>query len=313
MLFPPRRPLAPFLWLAVAGLGGATLLALLGRFHWLCDLFTHFPLQVAAGLAVTALAGLLLRLWRPALAALACLLPNLLALSYYFPAHRPATGPPDFQVISFNVLTSNDAFEAVLGYLAASDADMILLMETDRNWLAALAPLQAKYPYLVKAPRGDNFGMAFFSRHPIESHEFFSVEGSRVPCVQALVSLHGKSVHVIGGHPVPPVGAPGAASRNAYLQSLAGLAARSDRPTVVLGDFNATVWSPFFRDFIETTSLQDTGHKRGFQSTWNRYHPLFSIGIDHILHSRDLACTGRQIGPSLGSDHRPVSAAFAFR
>ena len=79
-----------------------------------------------------------------------------------------------------------------------------------------------------------------------------------------------------------------------------------------MGDLNVTPWSPYFRDLVKRTGLIDTGRKRGFQSTWKRNNPVFSIPIDHILHSEDLICTNRWIGPALGSDHRPVMAEFAF-
>ena len=300
------------LWLGLLGLGGATAFALLGRVHWFCELFTHFPLQIGAGLAFLLLISLFLRRWKPALVAALLLVPNLWALSYYFPNGQDREGDANLRTLSFNVRTTNTSFADVREYLAQSEADVIFVMETNEQWVEALVPLEAQFPYVVKAPRGDNFGMALYSRHPIASHDLHFVEGSRVPCVHAVIELGDRQVEVIGGHPVPPVGPLRAAWRNHYLDTLASLAGNSDRPKVVLGDFNATVWSPFFRDFLATTSLQDSGHRRGFQSTWHRTHPVFSIPIDHILHSADLRCVGRSIGPALGSDHRPVLAEFAW-
>ncbi|MCP4730179.1 MAG: endonuclease, partial [Roseibacillus sp.] len=86
----------------------------------------------------------------------------------------------------------------------------------------------------------------------------------------------------------------------------------STLPAVILGDFNATVWSPHLREFIKTTSLMDSGRKRGFQPTWRWFNPFFSIPIDHVFHNAALSCTNRQIGPALGSDHRPVITEFAL-
>jgi len=307
-----RPALTRLLWLGVAGFGGATLFAQLGRVHWFFDLFTHFPLQMTAGLTVLLLAAFCLRRWRAVLLTAVFLGPNLLALSYYFPTRSFPDGPADLRVVCFNVLTSNSTPEPVRDYLTTSEADVIFLMETNRNWLAVLAPLEKTHPHVLKAPRDDNFGMALYSRYPIESHRFLRFEGSGVPGLQAIITIDGKSIEVVCGHPIPPIGAFRAASRNAYLEALAELAAASDLPTIVLGDFNATIWSPFFRDFLEATTLEDTGRKGGFQATWRRGHPLFSIPIDHILHSDELSCVGRQIGPALGSDHRAVMADFAF-
>lgn len=301
------------LWLSLAGLGLATLLGRLGRASWFFDLFAHFALQYAVALAGVLLAALFLRRWGVAFGAALVLIPNLLALGYYYPV-RPGPGSPaDLRVLSFNVLTANPNRDSVGEYLAASEADLILVMETDRAWLDALAPLHSQYPHVVQVPRADNFGMAFFSRHPIESYELHAIEGSSVPCLSAVVSVNGHRISVIGGHPVPPVGRAAAASRNAYLAALANLTLQSSRPTIVMGDLNVSVWSPHFRDLIRSSALVDSGHKRGFQATWRREWLLFAIPIDHILHSSDLRCVGREIGPGLGSDHRAVLADLVFQ
>jgi endonuclease/exonuclease/phosphatase (EEP) superfamily protein YafD len=300
------------LWLSVVALAGATLLSLLGRLHWSFELFTHFPLQIASGLLVVILATLLFRRWIPAAIGLLCLLPHLAALSYYYPSHEFSTKPSDFRVLSFNVLTSNQSHDTVLAYLSERDADVIFLTEINPDWVEALSPLDSDYPYRVKFPRHDNFGMALYSRHPFASHEILFIEGTRVPLVHAVIDLGGHELEVIGCHPVPPMGFPQASARNDYLAGLAGIATINTLPAVIFGDFNATVWSPHLRDFIKTTSFKDSGRKRGFQSTWRRLNPFFSIPIDHIFHNAALTCTSRQIGPALGSDHRPVIAEFAL-
>ncbi|NIP93638.1 MAG: hypothetical protein GWO24_09345, partial [Akkermansiaceae bacterium] len=214
MPHPTRFLAARIVWLGVAGFGGATVLGLLGKLHWFFDLFAHFPLQVGAGLIFLALAALVLGQWRPAVAAAVFLVPNLIALSYYFPARDFPAGVPSLRVVCFNVLTSNTGFAAVRDYLGTSEADFILLLETNRAWTSALAPLETRYPYSLTEPREDNFGMAFYSRHPIASHQFHTVEGSRVPCLRAVVSVNGEEVEVVGGHPVPPVGPQRSRSRN---------------------------------------------------------------------------------------------------
>ncbi|HJM62099.1 MAG TPA: endonuclease/exonuclease/phosphatase family protein [Roseibacillus sp.] len=312
----PRDPKHLFpgtlLWLSVVTLAGATLLSLLGRLHWFFELFTHFPLQIASGLIIVILATLLFRRWIPAAIGLLCLLPHLTALSHYYPSREFSTEPSDFRVLSFNVLTSNQSHDAVLSYLSECDADFIFLMEINPDWVEALSPLDSDYPYFVKFPRPDNFGMTLYSRHPFVSHEIRFIEGVQVPLVHAVIDLGGHELEVIGCHPVPPMGARQASARNDYLAGLTEITTTSTLPAVILGDFNATVWSPHLREFIKTTSLMDSGRKRGFQPTWRWFNPFFSIPIDHVFHNAALSCTNRQIGPALGSDHRPVITEFAL-
>ncbi|MDP7494988.1 MAG: endonuclease/exonuclease/phosphatase family protein [Roseibacillus sp.] len=312
----PRDPKHLFpgtlLWLSVVTLAGATLLSLLGRLHWFFELFTHFPLQIASGLIIVILATLLFRRWIPAAIGLLCLLPHLTALSHYYPSREFSTEPSDFRVLSFNVLTSNQSHDAVLSYLSECDADFIFLTEINPDWVEALSPLDSDYPYFVKFPRPDNFGMTLYSRHPFVSHEIRFIEGVQVPLVHAVIDLGGHELEVIGCHPVPPMGARQASARNDYLAGLTEITTTSTLPAVILGDFNATVWSPHLREFIKTTSLMDSGRKRGFQPTWRWFNPFFSIPIDHVFHNAALSCTNRQIGPALGSDHRPVITEFAL-
>ena len=82
---------------------------------------------------------------------------------------------------------------------------------------------------------------------------------------------------------------------------------------VVAGDFNATPWSPHFQDVLSQSDLQDTGAGRGIQNTWYRFPVLFlGLPIDHIL-TRGVAVLQRQIGPPIGSAHRPLVLDFLLR
>lgn len=306
------RTLTVLLWLAIAGFAGVTSLSFLSRLHWTLELFTHFPMQMTAGLSVVLAAALLLRRWSAVAATLLCLLPHVIAISYYHPSRDFPPGTPALRTVSFNVLTLNDSHDEILAFLQQSEADILFVMETNDRWVQALSPLEAKYPYSIKAPRSDNFGMLLFSRHPIESYQLHEVDGSRVPLVHATIDLDGKFLDLIGGHPVPPVGGRQAEARNDYLQGLTNLILKTKNPTIVFGDFNATVWSPHLRKLLKETKLQDTGRKRGFQSTWRRFNPFFSIPIDHVFHNDGLICLKREIGPALGSDHSPVIAEFAL-
>lgn len=305
--------LTRLLWLGIVLLALFTVLGLLARHFWLCELFTHFTMQIGVGLAVMTLLTLLLQQWRPGLVALACLIPHLINASYYVPSKDASdTGEIHLNAISFNVLTANRRFDDVRQHLQSHQPDLILLMEVDRAWLAALEPLEEDYPHSVKGPREDNFGMALFSKHPIRSHTLTKVEGSGVPCLHAILEVRGRQLEVIGAHPIPPMGFARARSRNDYLRAVADRVDQAEASTLVMGDFNCTPWSPFFRDLIAETGMTDTGRKRGFQSTWRRHHPAFSIPIDHVLHGDGLICLERSIGPNLGSDHSPIHTSFRF-
>jgi endonuclease/exonuclease/phosphatase (EEP) superfamily protein YafD len=87
--------------------------------------------------------------------------------------------------------------------------------------------------------------------------------------------------------------------------------AREDAPALAIGDFNATIWNPSFRDFVHATHLRDAAGDvgRGLRTTWKgERHVWMAIPIDHILHDDSFAVRSVRVGTGKGSDHRPVVA-----
>ena len=74
---------------------------------------------------------------------------------------------------------------------------------------------------------------------------------------------------------------------------------------------------PYFGDgkiaVFDAAGTHDSGKRRGFQSTWRRRDPVFSLPLDHILHGPGLEAIDRWIGPALGSDHRAVVVTLRSR
>lgn len=298
--------------LALLGCAGATLAAFLGPFFWLCDLFSHFHLQYFCILVGIAITFALIRGWKLLAATALVLIPNLVQVSYYLPSRpTPAVAAPAgvLRVLSFNVLTRNGNHAEVLHYLQESDADIILLLEVSTRWTHELAPLLAAYPHHLPLPRGDNFGLALYSRFPILEEDTTNLPPG-VPAIIASIDSPAGPLTVIGAHPIPPMGDAHTRSRDQYLAHVATRARDAGTSTILMGDLNTTPWSYAFRRAIADSGLRDSGKHRGFQSTWNRFHPLKSIPIDHVLHTPDLQVIDRHIGPNLGSDHHPVHVTF---
>ena len=74
---------------------------------------------------------------------------------------------------------------------------------------------------------------------------------------------------------------------------------------------------PYFGDgkiaVFDAAGTHDSGKRRGFQSTWRRRDPVFSLPLDHVLHGPGLETIDRWIGPALGSDHRAVVVTLRSR
>ncbi len=294
------------------GLAGSWL-GLLGRWHWVLDLCSHFRWQGT----VVALIALAWGGWRKRRgvmgAAVLTLMLNGWLLALPTGQETPGNARPGFKVrvVSFNVLTSNQNHAAVLDWLRQADADIIFLMEVDRVWAKALEPILTTHPHHLVQARSDNFGLACYSRVPLEKVRFLGgdelmrpgVPGAELcqDSIEARLTTAGRDWTFLGTHPVPPMGGDYAAARDGQLRALSGHIAQAGVPVLVAGDLNASPWSHGFRQLTGGTTLR--GASGAWKPTW-RNGSLFAIPIDHALATPPLVIKNRTIGPDLGSDHR---------
>lgn len=300
-----RHPFWPGLLAAVALL--PSWLGLAGGWHWTLDLFAHFRWQyLVAGFLIVGWA-----LWRrqrvlPGFA-LATLLLNawLIGMLAWQPALRSVQADSGFllRALSLNVLTSNPHKDEVVAHVRASGADLVVLTEVDHAWAEALEALADQYPHRILHPRPDHFGLAMLSRLPLEEPAVIG-DASVRPSVMARVRHQGRTLVVIGTHPPPPMGARLAALRDRQLQALHALVEQGSEPVLVLGDFNATPWSAPMRG-LTSGRLGYRSHDPPWTPTWMPRTP-FAIPIDHVLATAPLLVARRDVGPDVGSDHRPV-------
>lgn len=307
--FVARRAVALSVLLAVT-----TILARGARWHWTLDLLSHFPLQTALGALGLALILLGLRRRKAALLPAAVLAFNVaLLLPIYWPARQPTCSGPVIRAVSANVLRSNHRHEDVLRYVRSIDPDIFLAMEVDTEWLAAMEPLHEAYPYRIEQPGSGAFGIALFSRVPIEEGEVIVSAVSGAPMIRATLVFGERRLSFLGVHPLPPVKSGTAAFRNGQLREIAALARSVPAPRVLLGDLNVTPWSPHFRDLLTDSGLRDARQGFGIQPSWPEFSGVvgfLQIPIDHTLVSDDVEVVARRLGPNVGSDHRPVELEF---
>lgn len=293
---------------AVAGLCGSWL-GLFGSWHWLLDLCSHFRWQYLVLSAVLLVWWLRRRRRWLAAAACATLLANAWLLWSIGDAGPVGRLAADFQlrVVSLNVLTQNRDHGLVLDYLLQAEADVIFLMEVDAAWCRALQPLCASHPHHLLHPRPDNFGVALFSRVPLQELRLlaeadFGGGDPGLPAVVARLQRAGRNLVLVGMHPLPPVGNVAAARRDAQLRATAQWLGRQPAAAVLVGDLNATPWSHGMRLLTANSELRLSA--TAGRPTWRARSP-FALPIDHALVAGRLRVLDRQIGPAVGSDHRP--------
>lgn len=310
-----RTLLTLSLWLAALGAAAAAVLAQGGRFSAKLDLLTHFaPIYFAAALAVLLLCGLAQRPGRAALAVVALVgvaasgalvAPEVaLALSS---KRAPAGTTPTLKVIQFNAFGNNASPERAVDWLAAQDADIIVLQE---------APLIGRR----LAARGYSCscaarGVSIFSKAPALSAEAEPPRGGYPAYIGSATFEDARGAFtVVGVHRYWPSRPPRARAQAEALQDL--LAGLPRSRLILAGDFNATPWA-----FTQRRDEQRFGLTRRTLAlfSWpaarishNRLPAPFPyLPIDHVYAGPGWATVSVERGPALGSDHYPVIVTLA--
>lgn len=289
-------------------LGGASPLA--AHWHFVLELGTHFM----ALYAIAALAALVilaaLRAWRMSAVALVALLLTGAQVAPYFgvSASAAAMNGTRLRIMEVNVLTANRNHDAFLEMVRAEQPDVIAVLEISAAWVEVLRELSDLYPHKWVEPQEDNFGIGLLCKLPLMNAEVLDFEG--VPAIRAEVEVEGRVVHVFAVHTLPPVRSQYASIRNRQLEHLPELVKDAEEPVIVVGDFNAAMWSPHFRSLCRDSGLNDARAGRGIVPTWPAQFAPVMIPIDHCLHSDSLEVNGLRSGTAFGSDHLPLIIDF---
>lgn len=161
-------------------------------------------------------------------------------------------------------------------------------------------------------PREDNFGIAFFSKHPFLRSEIRDIGEADVPSVIAVMKLPDGPLTLIATHPLPPASQEYSRLRNDQLARLPEIVRQANSPVLLLGDLNATPWCSHFKQLLRQSGLRDSSQGRGVQGSWPTCLPILLIPIDHCLHTAGVQVIGRTTGPKVGSDHFPLVVDFVL-
>jgi endonuclease/exonuclease/phosphatase (EEP) superfamily protein YafD len=214
-----------------------------------------------------------------------------------------------------NVLMESTAHDRLLQLVRETQPDVLLAVETDDRWMRALEPLNSEYPYAVRQPQSNWFGMVLLSRLPIlESKVEFLVQDD-VPSVFAVLDLGGERIVLRGLHPRPPepLRDQDSTPRDAELVLVGRwVEKQKDRPTIVAGDLNDVAWSATTQLFLRLSGLLDPRMGRGFYSTYNARNPLVRWPLDHLFHSNHFRLVELRRCRDIGSDHFPVLVELSY-
>lgn len=296
-----------------------SLLGFAGSVHWFFDQFSHFRVQLFVALAALLFAVIAGRQWMFAGLALIGICANLTVLL----PHSTGTSElkswpadvPRFRCVSINLLQGNKRHDKLETFVRGSGADVIVFQEVSPRWGEALQGLTDIYPTQLIRARKDSKGAALLSKHPARRLEFEVMPGQKkIGAVVGEIEAKGGPVTVFGIHSPKPTSAEDAASQHAYFEWLARRTSderAKGRHVVIMGDCNSTPWSNALRTFASENQLLNTSRGVVFGATWNVLLP-YRLMIDHGFISPGLGLVSRQVGPEVGSDHRPLILDLAL-
>ena len=216
-------------------------------------------------------------------------------------------------IITANIKLSNRDYSRLLTLAKDLRADVIVVIEVDKGWTRALAPLRASHPHFIEDPRDTGYGLALYSRLPLRNGQINEWITKGVPSITTEVQLPaGPWVKLFAVHPEPPVASHDTKGRDSEIAH-AGLLARDDPlPSIVTGDLNDVAWSTTTRRFQRLSGLLDPRVGRGFYSTFHAHYPLLRWPLDHLFHDAAFRLVSMRRLPDIGSDHFPMYFSLAL-
>lgn len=317
---------------ATATLLALGLLSLLSYIAWLwpLELLTHFRIQYFISSLIVS--SVLVILWRThhlkskvlVLAALLLVgLNGIEVIPWYLPHSQQVVGKAakPIRVLSFNLNIQNNRDNEVVNSVRDTHPDVALFLEVDQEAVENLkAGLKDTLPYSFRSPGG---GLALLSRFPIQEAKGDNFNGKGGHNLLATIEVDKEPIQLIGTHPLVPVTRKNFHSRNRQLAALSDYIRGVNQPLILVGDFNLTPWSPYYRRFINKTSLHNTRLGFGILPSWPRpathVHfpswliPLVNIPIDHCLVSKHFSVARIYTGANANSDHASLVTELVLR
>jgi len=219
------------------------------------------------------------------------------------------------RILTANVLTPNRQSDVLIALIRAHRPHVFVTLETDQWWQDRLDVLAPAYPYSMKCPLDNLYGMHVYSNLPLEDGKIQFLVEDDIPSMHAMVVLDsGRKVRMHFLHPAPPSPTEHDESteRDAELLVVAKSVAGLDTPVIVAGDLNDVAWSTTTRLFRKISGLLDPRIGRGMFNSFHADHWFLRWPLDHLFHSQHFTLGFIRRLPHFGSDHFPVLVELVF-
>ncbi len=191
----------------------------------------------------------------------------------------------ELSVLVANVYMKNRHSQGLLRIIEEREPTFVLAMEVDQWWMQQLSILNDRYPYRIEKPEDNTYGMALFSKIPLETYEIQYLNQPDVPSFRVRLTLpNGPRIQLLTLHPVPPKPSEypdNVGEKEVALVKAGRLVVQDSLPTIVAGDFNDVGWSFNSRHFEAISGLKDVRHGRGLYNTFDAQSVVWRWPLDY--------------------------------
>ena len=219
------------------------------------------------------------------------------------------------KIMVSNVLTPNDETQKLVELVKDKRPDILITLETDKKWEKALNQIEANYPYTVKVPLDNLYGMHLYSKLELIDPKVKYLMIDDIPSIHTQLRLQGGQViWLYCLHPMPPspTEADKSTTRDAELLMVGKHIKENKQTAILAGDLNDVAWSKTTRRFQRISGLLDPRIGRHFINTFHVKYPFLRWALDHIFHSACFTVVDIKRMPSIGSDHFPVMTTLQY-
>ncbi|WP_422047333.1 endonuclease/exonuclease/phosphatase family protein [Rosenbergiella nectarea] len=219
------------------------------------------------------------------------------------------------KILVSNVLTPNRQADKLVALVEQEKPDVLVAVETDQWWEDQLKPLEQDYPWVIRCPQDNLYGMHVYSRVEVRDAKIQFLVDEAIPSAHLLlVTADGLEVSLHCLHPMPPspTESDESTDRDAELVMVGKSVEQRDIPVIVTGDMNDVAWSRSTRLFLKVSGLMDPRRGRGMFSTFHASYPFLRWPLDHVFHSKAFVLKDLRRLPSIGSDHYPFYVELLY-
>lgn len=229
--------------------------------------------------------------------------------------NEPIPAPQgDVRVLHANVLYSREEYNSTVAMVKQQNPDLYVLQEMTPDPIRFVtSQLRKEYPYWFACRSKQQVWTLVGSRTAFRVEKALALDQHIISMV---TRIRGRNMTLVTVHPHTPVIPSWFRERNAQLTRVAHETQTNTRPTVLIGDFNISPFSPLYK-----TIFQSEKHSKGelvaarnkkTQPTWPRFCPPMMIPIDHAFVNAGFKPQLFRTLDQTGSDHRAIVVDLTF-